>query len=100
MFQQFSIARFIIGFIIFVLTYMVAALSDDNFFKLMTVGMFVLSLYIMGDMRKGQLAELARKDAECQEKINDIQEQLYQTQSQYEALVQAVIKASDEDGQA
>ena len=95
MFRQFAIARFMIGFITFVLTYMVAAFSDDNFFKFITVGMFILSLYVMSEAKKGQLTELAKKDVECQAKINEVQEQLYQKQEEYELLVQAIIKASE-----
>ena len=95
MFRQFAIARFMIGFITFVLTYMVAAFSDDNFFKFITVGMFILSLYVMSEAKKGQLIELAKKDVECQAKINEVQEQLYQKQEEYELLVQAIIKASE-----
>jgi len=95
MFRQFAIARFMIGFITFVLTYMVAAFSDDNFFKFITVGMFILSLYVMSEAKKGQLEELTKKDVECQEKINEVQEQLYQKQEEYELLVQAIIKASE-----
>ena len=95
MFRQFAIARFMIGFITFVLTYMVAAFSDDNFFKFITVGMFILSLYVMSEAKKGQLIELAKKDVECQAKINEVQEHLYQKQEEYELLVQAIIKASE-----
>lgn len=95
MFRQFSIARFMIGFITFVLTYMVAALSDDNFFKLITAGMFVLALYIMSEARKGQLDELAKKDAECLEKMDDLQEQLLRKEKECEFLIQAIMKASE-----
>jgi len=95
MFRQFAIARFMIGFIVFVLTYMVAAYSYDNFFKFITVSMFLLSLYIMNEAGKGQLEELAKKDLECQEKIQEIETQLYQKEAECEFLIQAIIKASE-----
>ena len=95
MFRQFAIARFMIGFIVFVLTYMVAAYSYDNFFKFITVSMFLLSLYIMNEAGKGQLEELAKKDLECQEKIQEIETQLYQKEAECEFLIKAIIKASE-----
>ncbi|MCF2443743.1 hypothetical protein L0657_07230 [Dyadobacter sp. CY345] len=93
MFRQFSIARFMIGFITFILTYMVAAFSYDNFFKFITAGMFLLSLYIMSEAKKGQVEELARKDAEWQAKVDDVEEQLYRKEAECEFLIQAIIKA-------
>lgn len=95
MFRQFAIARFMIGFIVFVLTYMVAAYSYDNFFKFITVSMFLLSLYIMNEAGKGQLEELAKKDLECQEKIQEIETQLDQKEAECEFLIQAIKKASE-----
>lgn len=95
MFRQFAIARFMIGFITFILTYMVAAFSYDNFFKFITAGMFLLSLYIMSEAKKGQTEELARKDAECQAKIDEIQELLYRKEAECEFLIQAIEKADE-----
>jgi len=97
MFRQFAIGRFMIGFIVFVLTYMVAAWSDDNFFKLLTVGMFVLSLYVMSEIQKGQQEELAKKDIQCEEKISEIQEKLDQKEAEYELLVRAIIKSGTDE---
>lgn len=99
MFKQFAIARFMIGFIIFVLTYMVATLSYDTFFHFLTAGMFVLHLYIMSEIRKGHDEELDKKDLEFEEKVREIQELLYQKEAEYELLVQRIVKLKlDEDG--
>ena len=98
MFRQFAISRFVIGFIIFVLTYMVATLSYDTFFHLLTAGMFVLHLYIMKEVQKGHQEELDKKDLEYEEKVREVQELLYQKEKEYELLVQSIIK-SKSDGE-
>ena len=97
MFRQFAIGRFMIGFIVFVLTYMVAAWSDDNFFKFITVGMFVLSLYVMSEIQKGQQEELAKKDLLCEDKIREMQEKLDQKEAEYELLIQTIIKSGTDE---
>ena len=97
MFRQFAIGRFMIGFIVFVLTYMVAAWSDDNFFKLLTVGMFVFSLYVMSEIQKGQQEELAKKDLQCEEKIREMQDIVDQKEAEYELLVQAILKSGTDE---
>jgi len=98
MFRQFAIARFVIGFITFVLAYMVASLSYDNFFKFLTAFMFVLSLYVMSEAQKGRLEELAKKDRECESKVGEIQEQLDQKEAELNQLIQAIIiKSGDEN---
>lgn len=86
MFRQFAIARFMIGFIIFVLTYMIATLSYDKFFHFLTACMFVLSLYIMSEVQKGHREELVRKDLECEEKIDEIRQLLEQKEAELERL--------------
>lgn len=91
MFRQFAIARFLIGFIIFVLTYMVATLSYDKFFHLLTAGMFVLHLYIMSEVQKGHQEELMKKDVKCEERMNELQEMLDQKEADYQNLIQAII---------
>lgn len=93
MFRQFAIARFMIGFIIFILTYVVATLLDDNFFQLLTAGMFVLSLYIMSEAQKGQREELTKKDLLCEERISEIQQLLTQKEAEYELLIQTIMKS-------
>jgi len=97
MFRQFAIGRFMIGFIVFVLTYMVAAWSDDNFFKLLTVGMFVFSLYVMSEIQKGQQEELAKKDLQCEEKIREMQDIVDQKEAEYELLVQDILKSGTDE---
>jgi hypothetical protein len=99
MFRQFAIARFVIGFIIFVLTYMVAMLSYDNFFKFLTVFMFLFSLYVMSELQKGRVDELAKKDAACALKVGEIQEQLDEKEAELNRLIQAIIiKSKDVPG--
>ena len=97
MFKQYAIARFVIGFIIFVLTYMVATLSYDTFFHALTAGMFILHLYIMKEVQKGHREELDKKDLECEEKVKEIQELLYQKEAEYELLVQRIIKLKPDE---
>lgn len=97
MFRQFAIGRFMIGFIVFVLTYMVAAWSDDNFFKLLTVGMFVFSLYVMSEIQKGQQEEIAKMNLQCEEKITELQEKLDQKEAEYELLIQTIIKSGTDE---
>ena len=86
-----------IGFIIFVLTYMVATLSYDTFFHALTAGMFILHLYIMKEVQIGHREELNKKDLECEEKVREIQELLYQEEVKYELLVQSIIKLKPEN---
>lgn len=77
---------------------MVATLSYDTFFHVLTTGMFVLHLYIMREIRKGHDEELDRKDLECEEKLREAHELLYQKEEEYELLVQSMIKSDpDED---
>lgn len=95
MFKQFAIARFMVGFITFVLTYMVATLSYDNFSKFLTACMFLLSLYVMWEAQKGREEELAKRDMEWQEKVNEVQEQLDQKEAECEFLIQAIMKANE-----
>jgi predicted peroxiredoxin len=92
MFRQFAIGRFIICFIVFILAYMVASLSYDVFFHFLTAGMFLLTLWIMNEIRKGHLEELSKKDLEWSEKLNEMQEQLDQKQLEYDLLIQAISK--------
>jgi len=93
MFRQFAISRFMIGFIIFVLTYMVATLSYDTFFHWITAGMFVLHLYIMREIKEGQKEELAKKDLEWEEKVLEIQQQLDQKEAEYDILISTIVKS-------
>lgn len=90
MFRQFSVARFMIGFIIFVLTYMVAVLSYDRFFHLLTAGMFALHLYIMREVSIGYKDELAKRDLEWQEKLLEVQEKLDQKEAEYDTLITTI----------
>ena len=86
MFKQFAIARFMIGFIVFILAYMVASLSYDVFFHFLTAGMFILSLWVMYEAQLGHKEELAKKDLQ----ILDLQDALDQKESEVEALTSAI----------
>jgi hypothetical protein len=97
MFRQFAIARFMIGFIVFVLTYMVAILSYDKFFQLLTVGMFILSLYVMHDLKKGHQEDLEKKDKECAERIAEVEELLIQKENQIQQIIRAITIESRKD---
>ena len=90
MFRQFAIARFMIGFIVFVLAYMVATLSYDKFFQLLTAGMFILSIYIMNEIRKGHQEQLAEKDKECAEKVAELEQVLAQKEYQIQQIIRAI----------
>ena len=87
MFKQFEIARFMIGFIVFILAYMVASLSYDGFFHFLTAGMFVLSLWVMYEAQLGHKEALAKKDLQ----ILDLQEALEQKEAEFEALVRSTM---------
>ena len=94
MFRQFAIARFMIGFIIFILAYVVATLSYDTFFHWLTAGMFVLHLYIMKEIHEGQKAELAKQDSEWEAKMLDLQQKLDQKEAEYDILISTIINSS------
>lgn len=93
MFKQFAIARFMIGFIVFILAYMVASLSYDVFFHFLTAAMFFLSLWIMHEAQQGHREELAKKDAESEERLAEMQEILNQREADIEFLHQELIIA-------
>jgi hypothetical protein len=84
-----------IGFIVFILAYMVASLSYDVFFHFLTAGMFILSLWIMHEVQLGQKEQLAKKELECEEKIAEIQEKLDQTEATLQALIRSITIAND-----
>ncbi|MCE7042677.1 hypothetical protein [Dyadobacter sp. CY312] len=90
MFRQFAIGRFMIGFIVFVLAYMVATLSYDKFFQLLTAGMFILTIYIMNEIRKGHLEELEKKDKEFAEKVAEMEDLLIQKENQIQQIIRAI----------
>ena len=90
MFRQFAIARFMIGFIVFVLAYVVATLSYDKFFQLLTAGMFILAIYIMNEIGKGHREELEKKDKECAEKLAEAEEMLVQKEYQIQQIIRAI----------
>lgn len=90
MFRQFAIGRFMIGFIVFVLAYMVATLSYDKFFQLLTAGMFILTIYIMNEIRKGHLEELEKKDKEFTEKVAEMEDLLIQKENQIQQIIRAI----------
>ena len=89
MFRQFAIARFMIGFIIFVLTYMVATLSFDTFFHWLTAGMFILHLYIMREVKAGHEDELLKKDKQ----LLELQAKLDQKEAEYDILISTIINS-------
>jgi hypothetical protein len=91
MFKNFASARFIIGFIIFILAVMVAKWSYDPFFHLLTAGMFILSMWIMHQIKLGHLEEIAALEQKHQEKILEIYQEFMHTDVIFEE-----IKASDE----
>ena len=91
MFKQFAIARFMIGFIVFILAYMVASLSYDLFFHFLTAGMFILSLWVMYEAQLGQKEELAKKDLQ----ILDLQEALEQKEADFEAFIRSMNSSKD-----
>lgn len=90
MFKQFAIARFMIGFIVFMLAYMVASLSYDTFFHVLTAGMFILTLWIMHEAQLGFKEQLAEKERLCDEKLADFQEMLDQKQMELDAIIRAI----------
>lgn len=98
MFRQFAIARFMIGFIVFVLTYMVAVMSYDKFFQLITAGLFVLTLYILREMNAGQREELEKKDKAHTEKITELEDLLHEKDQQLQKIIHA-ITINREEGQ-
>jgi|GEM_PF-5244154 len=91
MFKQFAIARFMIGFIVFILAYMVASLSYDLFFHFLTAGMFILSLWVMYEAQLGQKEELAKKDLQ----ILDLQEALEQKEADFESFIRSMNSSKD-----
>lgn len=90
MFKQFAIARFMIGFIVFILAYMVATLSYDVFFHFLTAGMFFLSLWIMHEIQKGHQEQLVKNDAAWEEKLQEIQERLDQKEADVNFLIHSL----------
>ncbi|REA57799.1 hypothetical protein DSL64_22970 [Dyadobacter luteus] len=98
MFRQFAIARFMIGFIVFVLTYMVAVMSYDKFFQLITAGLFVLTLYILREMNAGQREELEKKEKAHTEKITELEDLLHEKDQQLQKIIHA-ITINREEGQ-
>ncbi len=87
MFKQFAIARFMIGFIVFILAYMVASMSYDVFFHFLTAGMFVLSLWVMYEAQLGHKEELAKCELACEEKVREVQELLAAKEAELNALM-------------
>jgi Skp family chaperone for outer membrane proteins len=98
MFRQFAIARFMIGFIVFVLTYMVAVMSYDKFFQPITAGLFVLTLYILREMNAGQREELEKKEKAHAEKITELEDLLHEKDQQLQKIIHA-ITINREEGQ-
>jgi predicted lysophospholipase L1 biosynthesis ABC-type transport system permease subunit len=90
MFRQFAIARFMIGFIVFILTYMVAVLSYDKFFQLITAGLFVLTLYILREMNAGHREELEKKDQLHAEKTAALEDELRKKDLHLQKIIHAI----------
>lgn len=90
MFRQFGIARFMICFIVFILAYVVARFSYDSFFQLLTAGMFILTIYIMNEIRKGHQDELLKKEQECTERIAEVEDLLHEKEAQLQQIIHAI----------
>jgi hypothetical protein len=95
MFKQFAMARFLIGFVVFILAYMVASMSYDIFFHFLTAGMFILVLWIMREMQSGVKEQLAKNDAQWEERLNDMQEQLDMKEQELNLLRDASHNTTD-----
>lgn len=93
MFRQFAVARFMIGFIVFILAYRVASLTYDIVFHFLTAGMFFLSLWVMKEANEGQKEELAKKDQELEQKLAEMQEILNEKEADIEFLHKELIAA-------
>ena len=91
-FRQFAFSRFIISFIVFILSFVVAKTSYDGFFQLLIAGMFFLTLYIMHEMRKGHADDLLKKEQEGEEKYNELKEVLIQKELENRALLDYINK--------
>ncbi|HEV7383131.1 MAG TPA: hypothetical protein VGN64_25210 [Dyadobacter sp.] len=90
MFKQFAVGRFMIGFIVFILTYMVAVLSYDQFFQIITVGLFVLTLYILREMNRGRLEDLDNRDKVNAEKVAELEDLLQEKDAQLQNIIHAI----------
>jgi hypothetical protein len=90
MFKQFAVGRFMIGFIVFILTYMVAVLSYDQFFQIITVGLFVLTLYILREMNRGRLEDLDNRDKVNAEKVAELEDLLQKKDAQLQNIIHAI----------
>lgn len=97
MFRQFAIARFMIGFIVFILTYMVAVMSYDKFFQLITAGLFVLTLYILREMHLGHRDESEKKDKLHAAKVEELEDLLYEKDRQLQKIIQAITINREEE---
>lgn len=86
MFKQFAIARFMIGFIIFILAYMVGSLYYDIFIHFLTAGLFILSLWIMHEAQLGHKEQLAALQTAYDEKIRETETILEEKEAEIDRL--------------
>ncbi len=86
-FRQFAFSRFILSFIVFILSYVVAKYTYDSFFQLLIAGMFFLTLYIMHEMRKGHEDDIQENNKKWETEYNELKELLINKELENRALL-------------